>query len=135
MAYRKTETTATTTTNTKEKETNKFYLNLGVTLADGTFVRLSTDNSIVVSLDKFMTQKKNINKDSNWANHQLIRNAVIAELEQVFGDMKEGTSMNVNDTNSKVLPRITFELSKAGSGTVSEDSIPDEQTLDNLLGL
>ena len=109
MAYRKPETQTTTTT---EKETNKFYLNLGVTLADGTFVRLSTDNSIVVTLDRFMTQSKNINTDSEWAKQQLIRNAVIAELNQVFDSMKDGTSLNVNETGTKVLPRITFELSK-----------------------
>lgn len=132
MAYRKPETQTTATT---EKETNKFYLNLGVTLADGTFVRLSTDNSIVVSLDRFMTQSKNINTDSEWAKQQLIRNAVIAELNQVFDSMKDGTSLNVNEIGTKVLPRITFELSKAGvKGEISQNSLPTDSQLDKLLG-
>ena len=132
MAYRKPETQTATTT---EKETNKFYLNLGVTLADGTFVRLSTDNSIVVTLDRFMTQSKNINTDSEWAKQQLIRNAVIAELNQVFDSMKDGTSLNVNETGTKVLPRITFELSKAGpKAEISENSLPTDDQLAALLG-
>lgn len=131
MAYRKPETKPEVT----EKETNKFYLNLGVTLADGTFVRLSTDNSIVVSLDRFMEQSRNISKDSEWAKHQLIRNAAIAELKQVFEGLDEGSSVNVNETGTKVLPRITFELSKAGvKGEISQNSLPTDSQLDNLLG-
>lgn len=132
MAYRKPETQTTTTT---EKEGNKFFLNLGVTLADGTFVRLSMDNSIVVSLDRFMEQSRNINKDSEWAKHQLIRNAAIAELKQVFEGLDEGTSVNVSETGTKVLPRITFELSKAGpKAEISENSLPTDSQLAALLG-
>lgn len=123
-----------TQSNDKNQEKNKYYLNLGFQLKDGTFVRLS--NSIVISVDKFMGEKKNLSANNeDWNNKQKLINRAIEELQQVFNQMQDGsTTMLTEYEDAKVLSKLTFQFSKADHNKTNTDApIATDEDILNLL--